>query len=126
MAMWWRWRSPGSARYAIRSCGRRAKYTSPARAGEVSVAGAEDDVLCAFPQHHLAQRDQVLAARFDRQEVVSGKLHHHAGELPRAVRQQDRGLAEAAGIQQDLARPRIARVVLIAEAEFQLAERYPA
>src|SRR5919109_5489566 len=85
----------------------------------------EDDVLGALPKGLLAQRAEVVVALDDRQEVVPGKLADDAREQAAAVRQQDLGLAEAAGVEQDLARRGVARVVLEPEAHVELAERDP-
>src|SRR6267142_2666679 len=66
--------------------------------------GFESDVLRAFPQDELADL---------------------AREDSRPVREQDLGLAEPAWVKQELAWRRVARVVLVAEIQGELAERNP-
>src|SRR3954467_5586586 len=85
----------------------------------------EHDVLRTLPQRLLAERAQVLVALDDREEVVAGELADDAREEAPAVREQDLGLAEAAGVEQDLAGRGVARVVLEADADVELAERDP-
>src|SRR3954465_4590407 len=85
----------------------------------------EHDVLGTFPQRLLAERAQVLGPLDDGEEVVAGELADDAREQAAAVRQEDLGLAEAAGGEQDLPGRRVARVVLEADADVELAERDP-
>src|SRR6185437_7545359 len=58
-------------------------------------------------------------------EMVARELPHLAGEVHAAIGQQDFGFADAAGIKNDLARRGITGVVLIGDAEVQIAERHP-
>src|SRR4029077_12515698 len=60
------------------------------------------------------------------QEMISGKLADLAGEAHAAVGQQDFGLADAARIQDDFTRRRIAGLILVAKSEVEIAERNPA
>src|SRR5437899_5012532 len=85
----------------------------------------EADLLCALPQHGLAERGQVLQPRGQGDEVVAGELTHLACEMHAAIGQQDFGLADAAGIENDLAGCGIAGVVLVGDAEIEIAERHP-
>src|SRR3954451_16098292 len=85
----------------------------------------EHDVLGTFPQGLLTEGAQVLVALHDGEEVVAGELADDAREQAAAVRQEDLGLAEAAGVEEDLPRRRVARVVLEADADVELAERDP-
>src|SRR3954454_25328722 len=85
----------------------------------------EHDVLGTLPQRLLAEGAQVLGVLDDGEEVVAGELADDAREQAAAVRQEDLGLAEAAGVEQDLPRRRMARVVLEADADVELAERDP-
>src|SRR4051794_3661920 len=85
----------------------------------------EHDVLGTLPQRLLAERAQVLLALHDREEGVARELADDAREQAAPVRAQVRGPAEAAGVEQDLAGRRVARVVLEADAELELAERDP-
>src|SRR5512143_3320623 len=57
--------------------------------------------------------------------MVAGKLADLAREMHAAIGQQDLRLADAAGIEDDLAGRGIARVVLVADAEIEVAERHP-
>jgi hypothetical protein len=54
-------------------------------------------------------------------EVVAGKLAHLAGEMDAAIGQQDFGFADAARIRDDLPWGRVARMVLVADAEIIVA-----
>jgi hypothetical protein len=58
--------------------------------------------------------------------MVAGELSDLAGEADAAIGEQDLGLADAAGVEEELARRRIARGILIAEAEVEIAEPDPA
>jgi hypothetical protein len=73
----------------------------------------EHDVLRALPQGELAERAQILAALGDGQEMIAGELADLAAKIHRAVSQQDLGFADAAGIEDDLARRRMAGGVLV-------------
>src|ERR1700722_3870667 len=105
----------------------------PYEANFVPLAGAqarserfEQDILSAVPQHVFAERTYVLIALYDRQKMISRKLADFAGEMHPAIGQQDFGLADAARIENELARRRIAGVVLVMQAEIELAEGDPA
>jgi hypothetical protein len=83
----------------------------------------EGDRLRSLPQGQPAELRQVLGSRDDRQEMVTGELSDLAGEADAAIGEEDLGLADAAGVEQELARRRIARGILVAEAEVEIAER---
>src|SRR4029079_7412543 len=85
----------------------------------------EHDLLGALPQRELPEVTQVLVAGGHGEDVVAGELAGHAGEAAVPVREQDLGLAHAAGVDQDLARRRVARGVLGPDAEIEVAERDP-
>ena len=53
--------------------------------------------------------------------MVAGELAHLAGEVHAAIGEQDLGLADTARVEDDLARRRIAGVVLISDAEIEIA-----
>src|SRR3979411_800084 len=57
--------------------------------------------------------------------MIAGELAHLAGEMHAAIGQQDFGFADAAGIKNDLAGRGIAGVVLVRDAEIEIAERHP-
>src|SRR5258708_6857368 len=85
----------------------------------------ESDLLRAFPEDLPAELAQVLDSFVDRGEVVARQLPHLAGEQGRAVREEDLGLADAAGVEQQVPRRGMAGVVLVAEVEVERAERDP-
>src|SRR4029077_18991435 len=58
--------------------------------------------------------------------MISGELPDLAGEAHAAIGQQDFGLADAARIQDDFTRRRIAGLVFVAKSEVEIAERDPA
>src|SRR5262249_60460363 len=87
---------------------------------------AEHDLLRALPEELLPQVAQVLVAAHDRGEVVPGELSRLRREVDVAVREQDLRLADAARMEDDLARMRVAGRVLGAEPEIEVAERDPA
>src|SRR5947207_688725 len=86
----------------------------------------EQDILRTLPEHHAPQVAQLLATLDDGQEVVARQLAKLAGKHCRAIREQQLSLAEAAGVPQHLARRRVAGVILEANAQRELAQRYPA
>src|ERR1700722_19206356 len=57
--------------------------------------------------------------------MIAGQLTHLAGEMHAAIGQQDFRFADAAGVENDLAGRRIAGVVLVRDAEIEIAERHP-
>src|ERR1700744_109765 len=57
--------------------------------------------------------------------MIAGELAHLAREMHAAIGEQNLGLADAAGIEDDLARRGIAGVVLVGDAEIEIAERHP-
>src|SRR5256885_12875770 len=85
----------------------------------------ESDVLRALPQDELAERRQLLRAALDAREMVARELAHLAGEDRRPIGKQDLGLAESARVEQQLAGRRVARGVLEAELQGELAKRDP-
>src|SRR5215469_7791685 len=87
---------------------------------------AEFDRLSALPQCQLTKLGQMLPALDNGEEVVAGELSDLAGETDAAIGEQDLGLADAAGMDQELAGCGVARRVLVAEPEIEIAQRYPA
>ena len=83
------------------------------------------DLLRAFPQRHLAEPDDILEPGGDRDEMIARELADFGGEARAAIREQDLGLADAAGIEDDLAGRGIGRVVLLARLGIHFAERNP-
>jgi len=73
---------------------------------------AKGDRLRAVPEHELAELLQSLAALDDRGEVIAGELPGLACEAGGAVGKEQLCLADAAGVQQELAGRGIARRVL--------------
>ena len=57
--------------------------------------------------------------------MIAGKLAHLAGETHAAIGQQDFGFADPAGIDNHLPRRRIARMILIGQAEIEITQRDP-
>src|SRR3981081_4657365 len=86
----------------------------------------ERDVLRAFPQDELAERGKLGGAVLDRREMVARELAHLACEYRRAIGKQDLGLAESARVKKQLAGRRVARGILEAELQGELAKRDPA
>ena len=86
----------------------------------------EGDVLRALPEEGAAELGQLLVALDHRREVVARELPRLGGEVDVAVGEQDLRLGDAARVEHDLARVRVARRVLRAEAEIEVAERDPA
>jgi hypothetical protein len=57
--------------------------------------------------------------------MIARELTHLAGEQRRAIREQDLGFGEAAGIQEQLAGRGMRRVVLVTEADVEVAQGDP-
>src|ERR1700704_2989521 len=57
--------------------------------------------------------------------MVAGELAHFARKVHAAIGQKNFGLADAAGIKDDLAGRGIAGVVFVSDAEVEIAERHP-
>src|SRR5436190_6805911 len=86
----------------------------------------EADVLRALPEGSPAQLAEVLRALDDRREMVSRQLPRFAREARRAVGEQQLRLAQAARVQQQLTRRRVARRVLRPDPDVQVAPWDPA
>src|SRR5215216_1381974 len=91
----------------------------------VSRLRLEHHVLRALPEHRPAELAQLVGSLGDREEVVARELADDAREARPAVRKQDLGLAVAARVEQDLARRRVAGVVLERQVGLEVAERDP-
>src|SRR5262249_18289900 len=72
-----------------------------------------------------AQRPEILVALEHGQEVIARELADDAREHAAAVGQEDLGLAEAAGVEEDLTGRGVAGVILEADADVEVAERDP-
>src|SRR2546426_12027850 len=103
----------------------RARHTSRRPFGRPSRLGCERDLLRPFPQPALAKLLQPLIAFEEGGEVVAGQLAGLAREQRPAVWKEDLRFADAPRVEQQLPRARVARVVLVSEAEVELAERNP-
>src|SRR6185312_2899227 len=86
----------------------------------------ETNRLRSLPEEAASELAQVLAAFDDRREVVAGERPRLAREADVPVREQDLGLADAARIEDELTRVRVARCVLRADADVEVAEGDPA
>src|SRR5450755_4076773 len=85
------------------------------------------NILRTFPQDAASQFAQMLAALDDREKVVACQLSNFAGETGSPIRKEYLGLTISTWVQQDLARCRMAGMVLeIANAKVALPQRYPA
>src|SRR5438876_6541873 len=91
-----------------------------------ALALREDDLLGALPEEAPPERSQVLAALDDRREMVARERSRLAREADVPVREQELRLADAAGVEDDLARIRVARGVLRCDPEIEVAHRNPA
>src|SRR6185312_15404616 len=82
-------------------------------------------VLRAVPQAQAPEFGQLVEVRRQGDEMVAGELAELAGEMDAAIGEQDLGLADAAGIEDHLARRGVGGMILIPDAELQIAEGYP-
>src|SRR5687768_2829404 len=111
-------RSPSTCSVMLSRVSSRATEASPLRL-------AEGDVLGAVPEHPSAQLTQVLVAGDDRGEVIPRECTRLARERDVAVREQELGLADATGVEDQLAGTRVARGVLRPDAHVEVAHRDP-
>src|SRR5919204_3803401 len=81
----------------------------------------KEDVLRTLPEHQSPQVLQLLVSLDNGEEVIACQLAHLAGEAGRPIRDEDLGFAEAARVEQDLARGRMAGVVLVAHTDLEIA-----
>src|SRR5439155_127560 len=77
---------------------------------------AEDDLLSALVEDAPSQLGQQGASLLDSREVIAGQGSGLAAEGGRAIGKEHFGLADAAGIEQQLAGGGITGVILVAEA----------
>src|ERR1700754_3480834 len=112
-----------------RAASRGVVYEAPLCRGISSgtPSAVEQDVEGAFPKDVFAERAQLVGAVDDRQEVVARQLPDDRGELRAPVREENLGLAQPAGVPEDLARGGVRRGVLrlAVEADVEVAERDP-
>src|SRR5262245_61560803 len=86
---------------------------------------AEGDRLGAFPERQAPERRELLEPLDDRGEVVPGERAGLRRERAVAVREQQLGLADAARVEQELARRGVARGVLCPDPELAVTPRNP-
>src|SRR5829696_1049072 len=104
------------------------RLSSPAMPNTALRGGSgavEEDILGPFPEGHLPEWPKVLLPLGHGQEVVAGELPRLALEARARVGEQDLGLRDAPGVEQDLPRGRVARRVLEAHPEVEVAQRDP-
>jgi hypothetical protein len=124
-------RNPGTAlqprevfpglRGVYHRAGRRPDPVAPS-----GLLGRKHDVLRAIPEHEFAQGAQIFATIHDGEKMVAGKLADFAGKLHGAVREQNFGLAQSAGIKNDFTRGRMACRIFMGQSEIKAAQRNPA
>src|ERR1700682_5309263 len=93
-----------------------------------SVDLANRDPLRALPEAApaaLAQSIGPASVGLDRREVVRRQLAHLRAGRAGAIREEDLALADAAGVERQLARGRMRGVVLVVDARAQVAVRDP-
>src|SRR5690348_7734116 len=103
----------------------RSRMRAPSMVTDAALGTFEEDVLRPLPERHLAERRKLICSFGDGEEMVAGELPDLAGETHAAIGEEDLGLADAAGVKDDLSRRRKARVILIAEAKIEIAQRNP-
>src|SRR6185312_14722202 len=81
-------------------------------------------VLRAVPQAQAPEFGKLVEVGRQGDEMVAGELAELAGEMDAAIGEQDLRLADAAGIEDHLARRGVGGVILIPDAELQIAEGY--
>src|SRR4051794_20885547 len=99
-------------------------HDRPTGAGAV-LPLAEGDLLRALPQRAAAELLQLLLPLDERREVVRPQVPRLRRERAVPVREQQLGLALAAGVQRELARVRVRRRVLRPDPEVAVAPRDP-
>src|SRR5260370_21027659 len=77
-------------------------------------------------KRQLPERPEPIEPVNDRKKMIAGKLTRLAGEANGAIGDQDLGLADPAGIEDDLARRRVACGILVSQAKVERAEGDPA
>src|SRR5947207_6131963 len=86
----------------------------------------KDDVLRSVIQHAPSHLCQLLRAFDHGEEVVARELSNLTREHHVAVRKNQLRFTEAAGIPENFTGRWVARVILVADVELELAERDPA
>src|SRR5580698_10470141 len=94
--------------------------------GRLALNRLEQNVLRPVPQHVSAERAQVFKTLNDSEKMISSERSGFAGEGDVAIRQQDFGFADAAWVEDNLARRRITCRILIRQPEVEVAEWDPA
>src|SRR5829696_7770303 len=98
-------------------------YSRNRRVGTLAVV--EGDVLGALPEGHLSEGSEVFQAVRYGQEVVAGELAEFAGEAGGAVGKEDLRLRVAPRVEKYLPWSGVARGVLEADPEVEVAQRDP-
>src|ERR1051325_1977243 len=86
----------------------------------------ENDRLRPLPKGHFAPRPQLLQPLDHSEKMVAGERADLARKPRCAIGEQNLGLADPAGVEQDLSRRGVARRILVTDAEVEIAERDPA
>ena len=89
----------------------------PENRGCLGLTLAERDRLCALPERQAAELGQLLEAFHDGREVIPRERAGLRSEGAVSVGEEELGLRDAAGEQQQLARRRVAGRVLRSESE---------
>ena len=102
-----------------------SKRWPTAREERALLPPSKDDGLGSVPQDEFSQLHQVFPTLNHGQEMVSRERAHLTREPAASIDEQDLGLAEAPGIEQNVAPRRMARRVLESESGVEVPEGNP-
>src|SRR2546429_356917 len=117
--------TPARGRYVAVACVRSPNARTSSPSGPAIIVCVSSPARWTMQSPRPTERGELPPPLDDRQEVVPCQRPRLAREARLAVREEDLGLADAARIEEDLAGARVARGVLEADAEVELAEGNP-
>ena len=93
--------------------------------GVMALGQLQNKILCTFPKRLTAECVEIIETRCECDEMVAGKLTGFGREVNATIGEKDLGLANTSGIDDDLTRGRVARVVFKADAEIKTIQWDP-
>src|SRR6266852_3054149 len=85
----------------------------------------KENILGTLPEHKLSHLAQLCSAIGNGEKVVASQLPNFASKAGAPIGEEDFCFTEAARIEQNLARSRMAGVILEAKAQIEVTQRYP-
>src|SRR5438477_8482707 len=86
---------------------------------------AKYDILRSLPKDFVAYHLELFGSLHNGQKVIPCELTHFTGKTGGTIRKENLRFTIATRVEQELAGPRVAGVVLKADIHLQIAQRHP-